>query len=386
MIAQASFHRRSNPQRLMHTREVVVHVEQRDRVNQVVNLLTERIGQSGEAPHLHSHVEILALYVAGRNVCLIRVADDFYALGAQTLRGAVALLPFRIVAINLHQLCVVDLISKRVGNGSQIHPMAVRGQLDSIRQSASYILKEVRCTARVPPAYSPTDNKLCVCVNRGEGPNVSAVAYAVPHLLRGVLLLGITKIPNLINLYSLRRYVVNGDVQVVRARVADFRQQAEDSTLRYARHTRRGTDGTTFHKRRDDRRFLRHAEYVCHDLIMPDRLSIVKRKAQLGTLFLGLFGPALLGCEGRYFTPAFRRHGNQTHLSAFRSALFTHLRHDQRDHALADSLRRSYDGIKGTARGLHLVLFGFLRNAFTAWHTSSVAWIGQTRQEGRISN
>ena len=86
---------------------------------------------------------------------LIWVADDFDTLGAKTLRGAVAFLSFWIVAENLHQLRVVDLIAKRVRNGRQVHLVAVRGQLDSIRQSTSYVLKEVRCTPRIPPHPLP---------------------------------------------------------------------------------------------------------------------------------------------------------------------------------------------------------------------------------------
>jgi hypothetical protein len=120
---------------------------------------------------------------------------------------------------------------------------------------------------------------------------------------------------------------------------------------------------------------------------MPYRLSIVNRKVQLLALFLGLLRPALLSCKGRNFAPAFWCHGNQTHLSAFRSALLAHLRHNQRNHALADCrFCLSYDGIEHAARGLHFVFFRFRRNAFTAWHSSSVAWFGQSRQEGAISN
>jgi hypothetical protein len=45
------FHRRSNTQGLMHTPKVVVHVKQRNRGDVVVQLLAERIGQSGEPAH-----------------------------------------------------------------------------------------------------------------------------------------------------------------------------------------------------------------------------------------------------------------------------------------------------------------------------------------------
>ena len=122
MRTQASFHCRGDAQGLMNAAKVVVHVEQRNHGDVIVQLLAERARQAREAPHVHPHVESLPFHETGRDVRLVRVADDFDALGAQTLRGAVALLSFRIVAINLHQLRVVDLISKRIRNGSQIHP------------------------------------------------------------------------------------------------------------------------------------------------------------------------------------------------------------------------------------------------------------------------
>ena len=141
----------------MQTPEVMVHVKQCNHRDMIVKLFAERIGQASEAAHLHPHVEILAFDVARRDVLLIRVADDFDALGAKTLRGAVASLSLGIVAVNLVELCEVNPISESIRNGSQVHPVAVRGQLDSIRQTSRNILKEVRCTPRVPPAYGPAN-------------------------------------------------------------------------------------------------------------------------------------------------------------------------------------------------------------------------------------
>jgi len=81
----------------MHTPEVVVHVEQRDLVHVVVEFLGEAIRQPSEPAHVHSHGQVLALDVARRDVLGVRIADNLHAFGAKTLRGAVALLAFRIV-------------------------------------------------------------------------------------------------------------------------------------------------------------------------------------------------------------------------------------------------------------------------------------------------
>jgi hypothetical protein len=65
------------------------------------------------------------------------------------LRRAVALLSFGIGAVNLHQLRLVNVRRERIGCSRQIHLVAVRGQLDSIRQAAFNIPKKLRCTPRL---------------------------------------------------------------------------------------------------------------------------------------------------------------------------------------------------------------------------------------------
>jgi predicted methyltransferase len=61
MIAESSFHRWRNPQRLVNPAEVVMHEIQRNHVAVVLQLLAESIRQASEAPHGHAHREILAL-------------------------------------------------------------------------------------------------------------------------------------------------------------------------------------------------------------------------------------------------------------------------------------------------------------------------------------
>ena len=46
MLTDARFHRRSNPERLVHARKVVVHVEQGNHGDMILNLLAECVGQA----------------------------------------------------------------------------------------------------------------------------------------------------------------------------------------------------------------------------------------------------------------------------------------------------------------------------------------------------
>ena len=61
LVGHASRHRRSDAKRFVDADEIVVGREQRDRVRMVLKFLAECICQSREAPHVHSHVQILAL-------------------------------------------------------------------------------------------------------------------------------------------------------------------------------------------------------------------------------------------------------------------------------------------------------------------------------------
>jgi len=134
----------------MDSHEVVVHMEQRQHSHVIFDLLAERIGQSGEAAHVHPHIEVLALNVRSADVLRVWITGDNVLDDALTLRGAVALLAFRIVAEYLDQLSVINSAGERIGHRIQIHLVAVRRQLDAIAQSAFNVLEEVSRTTPRP--------------------------------------------------------------------------------------------------------------------------------------------------------------------------------------------------------------------------------------------
>src|ERR1035438_2153933 len=248
----------------MNSREVVVHMKQSDHRNVVIELLTEGICEPGKPAHVHPHVEILTLHVRSTDVRVVGSADDVNTLGAQTLRRAVALLPFRIVAVYLHQVRVVNSLRKRIRDSHQIHLMAIRGQLDSIRQTAFNVLKERRRTPGIPPSNHPRNYELGLRFNRGERPNVSAR----PCFRLGsgdILLLAPNKRPYFIDLNALGGNVADNAVLVFSTGRANTHQEPKDSAFGDSRHANGGPNGATFDKRRDDRYFLRRADYVCHN-------------------------------------------------------------------------------------------------------------------------
>jgi len=188
MLTETSFHRRGKAQGLMNAPKVMVHVKQRNHRNVIVQLLAERIRQASKATHLHPHIQILPFNVASRDVLLFRVADDFHAFGSQTLRGAVSGLSLGIVAINLVKLSEVDLMTEGIRDGAQVHPMAIRGQLDMVNEPRCQVPHEHFGVNPTAFADEPCGNKFGVRADGGPGPHV-AVAEFVAMILRDVLLL-----------------------------------------------------------------------------------------------------------------------------------------------------------------------------------------------------
>jgi hypothetical protein len=337
VIAQASSYSRGSFQGLMHAPEVVVHVEQRDLVHVVVNLFAEAVRQASEPAHVHSHGEILSFYVTGTHVLWIGVTDDFHAFGSQTLRGAVALLSLRIVAEDLNQLREVNGVAECIRNSSEIHLVPIRRQLDSVRQPACNILKKIRRTPRVPPTYEPTNHQVGIGVNRRERPNITRVASAFPNLRSHIFGLGIAETPNLIDLDALRGDIAKRAVLILSARRTDLFEQPENCALRHARHARGRTNRAAFDKGRNDRCFLRDAEYVCHDLIIPYRSGMSRAKRnQAQLLFRCFLPPSFLGCELPHLTTLFWREKFHAMFAACFTALSAHGRHDLGNERAAD--------------------------------------------------
>lgn len=385
MLTDASFHRRGNAQGLMNPCEVIVHVKQGNHGDVILNLLTEGVRQAGESAHVHPHIEVLPLHVAGADVFMVRGADNVYALGAQTLCRAVAFLPVRIVAVDFHQLRVVHVLRERIGHSHQVHLVAVRGQLDSIRQAALNILKKLRRTPGVPPSDHPGHYQFGLSFDCGERPNVTAGA-GFQFGSGDVLLFASDKRPDFINLNTLCGNVADNTVLVVSTGRADANQETKDSAFRDSSHADGGANRAAFHQRRDDRDLLCRADYVCHNQSIRQRFRIVKRKAEkyrILSRFL-YFCPPRLGGFSRASFALFIGHSLKAALTADLAALGPHLPHDLLNDGELDGLC-GFNGFQENAPGVLDGIEGFC-TASPLWHTSSVARMAGPRQGARISN
>src|SRR5260221_516738 len=271
---------RSGLERLMNPNKVVVHVEQRNAVHVVLNLLREGISEPSKTAHVHAHREILSLDVAGRNVQWVGCAENQFLFAAVALRGAVALLRFGIVPKMLDEHRVIDVIRKGVNHGIQVDLVAIAGKLYAGRQTIGKVLDELGCAASITLPYEPGNRQLAIGVQSYPSPHVASYAL-VRDLLRHVLLLAADECPDFIDLNALRLDVANSKVLVFGARRTNFFEQPKDCAFRNAGKPCRGADRATLYQRRYYRNFLFRSQLV-HTLSIPQRSGIARGKCDFG--------------------------------------------------------------------------------------------------------
>ena len=89
MVCYPSLHRGRHAQARMYPAEVVVHEVNGGRVQVILNLFAEPIGEACEAAHSHPHCEILPLHKASGDVLNFRMSCDYSGVAADALGWAV---------------------------------------------------------------------------------------------------------------------------------------------------------------------------------------------------------------------------------------------------------------------------------------------------------
>ncbi len=228
----------------MNAPEVVPHVEQAKSCEcGSQSSSRSALVKPGEAAHLHPHGEVLPLHIAGGDMGRIGSSRSLRLVSVpRHCAGLYRFLPFGIVAVNLDQLGVVDALTESVRNSHQVHLVAVRGQLNSIRQATGNVLKEFGSAPRIPPSNKPTDSELGMSFDSDEGPRIANRSPFGTSLSGDVLLLAANERPDLIDLNPLRRECCGGGVLVFGAGCANFSQEPKDGALGYARKPGSGAD------------------------------------------------------------------------------------------------------------------------------------------------
>ena len=115
------------------------------------------VGESGEAPHTHSHRQVLALHVGRADIVAIKTQQmvaafrDRPRLWRRCLDGS---------AIRFHDHGVVDVPCESRVHGVDVNVKAVGAQLDAVIQPAFQIAHEGQAIIQIAAAYSPARNQL----------------------------------------------------------------------------------------------------------------------------------------------------------------------------------------------------------------------------------
>lgn len=216
----------------MDAAEIVVHEIERQRENVVVELLAESVGEPGEAPHRHTHREVVPLDVRGRNMLAVGNAGDAAFAGADARRGAVAARNANLGAVQLHKLRVIDAAGESVVNCLYIRLVAVCSKLDAIGEPVGEVVHELRRVTGITPANEVGDDQLAIGVDGGPSPYVASFLRRRLRP-RDVLCLGVAERPDFIALDALRRDVADQLIVKLDASLASVREQLRDGVDRH---------------------------------------------------------------------------------------------------------------------------------------------------------
>src|ERR1035437_2010315 len=131
-IRQSCFHRGRDAQRLVNSAEVVVGEVEAVRGPKILPLLRERVRQPREAAHLQTDGEILALDVAGANLRRIGIAHDWDLLRVRDIGRAVPALAFRVLRVDLDQLCEVATVAESGRNRAHVGLESIGADLEAL--------------------------------------------------------------------------------------------------------------------------------------------------------------------------------------------------------------------------------------------------------------
>ena len=131
----------------------------------------------------------------------------------------------RLAAVELHQHPVIDIRAECFLNGAQIRLVAIRGQLNPVRQPTAKIVHQHQGELRITAPDHVRDQQLAVGFDRGPGPAIADRRIAGAFAGRRVLLLGVNEAPNLVALDAARLHTAHVLVVVFERSFAGLAQQ-----------------------------------------------------------------------------------------------------------------------------------------------------------------
>ena len=253
MISQAGFHRWRNAQALVNLDKVVVHEMQGDRITVIIDFLAEPIRKAGEAPHVHSHGEILSLDVARAHILMLGIADNRLHLSTDAASGTV--MPrffFGRSAIEFMEGCIIHIHPEGAFYGLQVWFVRISRQLNTTSDASRNVLHKLASPRRIAFSDKIGNYQFGLGIDCNPRPNISKSEAALFrwHVLR----LGITEAPNLIAFNATSAHVAHVIIVVALARRSEVAQQFLDRHSGNARNASRCPKAIAFDQCRDNPR------------------------------------------------------------------------------------------------------------------------------------
>lgn len=239
----------------------------------ILPLFRVRISQPRQAPNLHPQRLVGALDMAGANAVCVRIAvlRRGYYVKYRGWRVTPIILRF---AVDFHQGCVIHAMPQDSGNGREIGPVAIRGQLKApIRGVRQFGGERSRILWR-PLADVPSEDQLGMPLYRGKAPHVAKARGAIQSLAR--LFFAADEPPYFIALNVLDLDANNRAAQEPLALLASFDNSTDDRALADAVDALLRADRAALKNLVQDRQ---HRCRIDAPLILGPRLGIRKRAA-----------------------------------------------------------------------------------------------------------
>lgn len=231
----------------MYANEVVMHEVEGNSMALVIDFLRECVCEPGEAAHLHSHSEILAFNITGRDMLWVWVSRDSGSLYREAYSGAIASLFAYRGAIQLMQGSEVNVKAERAVDSYDVRSQAVCGELNPAVNASGQIFHEGDGASSIATGDKVGRTQFGVSVDSDPRPHI-AVAELPFLLSRHVLFLRVAEVPNLVTLYALALEPAHGTVVELSAHRSDLFQQRENRSLRDASHAAGSADGVALGK------------------------------------------------------------------------------------------------------------------------------------------
>lgn len=249
VICQSRLHRGGDAKGLMNTNEVVKSHIERDSSFQVVQLLAERIGKPRKTAKVHSHAQVGAFDVTGRDAFNLRTAAylDWYSV--QNLCRRVLVRPFGFSsAVNLDELRVVHFRSEAILDGGNVGLETVRRDLEAASDSLTQIAGQNECALGIPFADMVGQDHFGFTIESNPGIGVSPL-FGIVRAKMPVFRVNVG--PKFVSLDKSRPDVSNARIENTSAFVTDRNKKRKNRVLVNASDARDCADTHSLSKKSD---------------------------------------------------------------------------------------------------------------------------------------